>query len=69
MTPGENLFHKRIPIEYIAVVRIPGMIPAINNFPIDVSVMIPYKTKAMLGGIIIASVPETVTTPVATLSE
>jgi len=43
----------------------PGIIPAISSLPIEVSVIIPYKTNPILGGIMMARVPATVTTPLA----
>ena len=32
--------------------NIPGMIPAIKSLPIETPAILPYSTKAMLGGII-----------------
>ena len=69
MNPGTALLQIRMAKQYIAAVSIPGIMPAISSLPIEVSVMIPYRTKAILGGIMIASVPATVTTPAETLLE
>ena len=38
--------------------RIPGKIPAKNNFPIEVPLIKPYKTRAIPGGIIAAIIAE-----------
>jgi len=38
--------------------NIPGMTPAINNFPTDCSADIPYMIKGILGGIITPIIPD-----------
>ncbi len=50
----------------IRTVRInPGTMPAMNNAPTEVSVIAPYTTMTIEGGIRIAIVPALVTMPVA----
>ncbi len=43
----------------------PGMIPAMRSLPTELPVSIAYRTKALLGGIMIARVEAEATTPIA----
>ena len=45
--------------------RMPGITPAMNSLPTDVSVVAPYTTITMDGGIRIPSVPALQITPAA----
>jgi hypothetical protein len=47
--------------------KMPGIIPAKNNLPIDVSVMRPYTIRATLGGIMEPNDPTVATVPVEIL--
>ena len=64
--PKEGFFltTKYIANIYESIKRMPGMIPARNNEPIDCSVCIPYTIKITLGGISTPNAP-----PAATLAE
>ena len=46
----------------------PGMTPAMNSRPIEVSVAMPYRMKVIDGGMRIPSVPPAQIEPVATSS-
>ena len=46
----------------------PGMTPAMNSRPIDVSVAMPYRMKVTDGGMRMPSVPPAQIEPVATSS-
>src|SRR3989339_365784 len=45
--------------------KIPGRIPAMNNFPMDCSVRMPYTIKMVDGGINIPRLPAAATVPAA----
>ena len=51
-----------------SAVNMPGITPAANNLPIFVSVMMPYITMMVDGGIMMPRVPPAAITPVDRLS-